>query len=65
MFVCFRNLKNVCVFQKPYNVIRYSLAPDVDNKIKEYFDVDPETGVIFLQKSLMLDEENNQDYGVR
>ncbi len=51
-------------FQAPYNVMRYSLAPDVDDTIKEYFEIDPETGIIFLQKSLMLDSEGTKEYGV-
>ncbi len=50
--------------QAPYNVIRYAMAPDVDDTITEYFEVDPDTGIIFLQKSLRLDREGTKEYGV-
>ena len=40
------------------------MTPEVENTITEYFEVDPETGIIFLQKSLMLDSEGTKEYGV-
>lgn len=40
------------------------MAPNVDDTVTEYFEVDPETGIIFLQKSLMLDTEGTKEYGV-
>ena len=52
------------IFQAPNNLFRYSMAPDVDDTITEYFEIDPETGIIFLQKSLMLDSEGTKEYGV-
>ncbi len=48
----------------PYNVIKYSMPSSVPSNIKDYFEVDPDTGIVFLKKSLMLDSANTKTYGV-
>ena len=48
----------------PYNELRYVLADGTSDRIAEFFAVDAISGAVYLKKSLMMDEEARNEYGV-
>ena len=52
------------MFQAPYNTVSYFIPSFVTPKIREYFDINPSTGVLYLKKSLLLDSARDKTFGV-
>lgn len=50
--------------QRPYNVVKYHIRETSSPEIFEYFAVDEDSGIVYLKKSLMLDESRRKQYGV-